>query len=116
MTAHTTTAPTALIKEVADTAEGVPGVAFLRPGVTDRLRSALSRPGPGTTGTPTAGVRMVRSDGDSPWCVEIHLVALRRTRALDVARAVRDAVEHHLLAVHPAQAAPRVTVTVTGRV
>ncbi|MEW1779966.1 hypothetical protein [Streptomyces sp. NPDC086777] len=108
-----------LVAEVATAVEGVPGVAFLRPGLADRLRSALPRPtagAPGTGGTPPAGVRMTRPDGAGPWHVEIHVVALRQERAVDVARRVRDAVEHRLDVLVPTRPATRVTVTVTGLV
>ena len=100
-----------LAAEVAAAVEGVPGVAFLRPGLTDRLRSVVSRPG-----AAPAGVRMTPPDGDGPWRVEIHLVALRRARTVDVARGVRDTVERRLDTLAPARSAPRVTVTVTGLV
>ncbi|MGY1499558.1 hypothetical protein ACW4TU_23750 [Streptomyces sp. QTS52] len=116
---HENTAHAALVAELATAAEGVPGVAFLRPGLTDRLRSALSRPPAGTAGAPSAGVRMTRQDGDGSWHVEIHVVARRRARTLDVARVVRDTVERRLGALEyaqPSQPAPRVTVTVTGLV
>lgn len=60
---------------------------------------------------------MTRPDGDDgPWHVEIHVVALRRARTVDVARVVRDTVERRLDALEsarPPQSAPRVTVTVT---
>ncbi|MFJ9244573.1 hypothetical protein [Streptomyces sp. NPDC101776] len=104
-----------LVAEVALAAESVTGVAFLRPGLTDRLRSALSRSG----GASPAGVRLTRPDGDGPWCVEIHVVALRRARTVDVARGVRDMVERRLDALLPTgvgPSTPRVTVTVTGLV
>ncbi|WP_420311368.1 hypothetical protein ACOB87_23005 [Streptomyces sp. YS-B37] len=101
-----------LAVEVAAAVEGVSGVAFLRPGLTDRLRSVLGR---GAAGVP-AGVRMSRVDGDGPWQVEIHVVALRRARTVDVARVVRDTVERRLAALAPTLPPPRVTVTVTGLV
>ncbi|WP_326762570.1 hypothetical protein [Streptomyces phaeochromogenes] len=117
MTAHQEiTAHAKLVEEVATAVQGVPGVAFLRPGLADRLRSAPARPTPGTGGAPPAGVRMTRPDGEGPWYVEIHVVALRRARTLDVARLVRSAVEHRLDSLVPAQQTPRVTVTVTGLV
>ncbi|WP_405973121.1 hypothetical protein OG496_30020 [Streptomyces sp. NBC_00988] len=100
-----------LAAEVATAVEGVSGVAFLRPGLTDRLRSVVARPG-----AAPAGVRMTPPDGDGPWRVEIHVVALRRARTVDVARGVRDTVERHLDTLAPARSAPRVTVTVTGLV
>ena len=113
---HENTVRATLAAEVATAVESVPGVAFLRPGLTDRLRSALPRPGSGTGGTPPAGVRMTRPDDDGPWHVEIHVVALRRARTVDVARVVRDTVERRLDALAPTGSAPRVTVTVTGLV
>jgi hypothetical protein len=110
------TAPGALTEEIARTVEGVPGVAFLRPGLAGRLRSALPRPQEGRVRTPTAGVRLSRPGGAEPWHVEIHLVALGQARALDVARAARRSVEAYLLSMFPSEASAHVTVTVTGRV
>ncbi|MEU5347249.1 hypothetical protein AB0H18_41625, partial [Streptomyces sp. NPDC020766] len=79
MTAHHgITAHPKLVEEVAAAVEGVSGVAFLRPGLADRLRSASARPRPGIGGVPQAGVRMTLPDGAGPWHVEIHVVALRR--------------------------------------
>ncbi|MEU9405818.1 hypothetical protein ACIRQQ_47600 [Streptomyces fuscichromogenes] len=110
MTEHTARMPqSALVEDVATAVTGVPGVAFLRPGLADRLRTALSRPAPHP-----AGVRMSRPDGEGPWHVEIHVVALRQARTVDVARAVRDAVGRRLGVLAPAESPPRVTVTVTG--
>ncbi|MFF7134511.1 MULTISPECIES: hypothetical protein [unclassified Streptomyces] len=79
----------------------------------DRLRSAGRRPAVG--GAP-AGVRMTRPDDASPWHVEIHVVAVREARTVDVARAVRGSVERRLGALSSPRPAPRVTVTVTGLV
>ncbi|MEW1644246.1 hypothetical protein [Streptomyces sp. NPDC091219] len=109
---HENPAHATLAVEVAAAVEAVSGVAFLRPGLTDRLRSVLAR---GAAGAP-AGVRLSQADGDGPWQVEIHVVALRRARTVDVARGVRDTVERRLDALAPALPAPRVTVTVTGLV
>ncbi|MEV7321484.1 hypothetical protein [Streptomyces sp. NPDC093970] len=117
MTART--APAALVEDVAGVVENVPGVAFLKPGLADRLRSSLSRPGEGTgTGRgPIAGVRLTPGpDGADGWHVDVQVVALRRTRAVDVARAVRSAVEEHLAARLTGRPVSTVTVTVTGRV
>ncbi|MGW5397619.1 Asp23/Gls24 family envelope stress response protein [Streptomyces sp. NPDC003952] len=96
---------------------GVEGVAFLRPALTDLLRSAVTGVPLGTGRRPTgapppraAGVRLTRSARTGP-AVEIHIVVLRGHRALDVTRAVRSAVR----ALQPATAQPvPVTVTVTG--
>ncbi|MCX4858694.1 hypothetical protein OG426_27975 [Streptomyces canus] len=108
----------ALVEQAAAAAAGVSGVAFLRPGLADRLRSVRHRAANGNhsdSGTP-AGVRMTRPDADSPWHVEIHVVALREARTVDVARAVRVTVARRLGALSPPQPAPRITVTVTGLV
>lgn len=116
-------ARTTLAAKVAATVESVPGVAFLRPGLADRLRSALSssapdagRSAPEAGSVPAAGVRMTRPDGDGPWHVEIHVVVLRQARTVEVARAVRDGVERRLAALQPAHPTPIVSVTVTGMV
>ncbi|MFJ9005082.1 hypothetical protein [Streptomyces canus] len=108
----------ALVEQAAAAAAGVSGVAFLRPGLADRLRSVRHRAANGNnsdSGTP-AGVRMTRPAADSPWHVEIHVVALREARTVDVARAVRVTVARRLGALSPPQPAPRITVTVTGLV
>ncbi|MEW2568829.1 hypothetical protein [Streptomyces sp. NPDC047070] len=136
------TAHTSLAEEIARAVESVPGVAFLRPGLAGRLRSTRVRPQRGTDGAPAAGVltaggpatgvpmpgasmpgvsaagvRLNRPDGTGRRHVEIHLVALKHARALDVARAARRRVEAHLVERFPAEPAPaRVTVTVTGQV
>ncbi|MEV1022865.1 hypothetical protein [Streptomyces sp. NPDC050264] len=108
-----------LTADIARAVADLPGVAFLKPDLTGRLRSALTRQGPGADTAPSpAGVRLTRPDGDAgAWHLDVRLVALRQARALDVARAVRRAAEEHLSAAFPAQAAgARVTVTVTGLV
>ncbi|MFF5494987.1 hypothetical protein [Streptomyces aquilus] len=117
MTAHhTNTAHATLVEEVAAVVRTVAGVAFLKPGLGDRLRSALTRPAAHTDGDPSAGVRMTLPDDDGSWHVEIHVVVDRRARALNVARAVRAGVAAHLAALVPERPEPWVTVTVTGRV
>ncbi|MFJ3666164.1 hypothetical protein ACIPSE_06890 [Streptomyces sp. NPDC090106] len=118
MTAHPPPAAQAdPVEDVARVVELVPGVAFLRPGLASRLRSALSRPDRSGGRTPTAGVRLTPGrDGDAGWHVDVQVVAVRRARALDVARAVRTAVEHHLADRFPTAPAARVTVTITGQV
>ncbi|MFJ9633227.1 hypothetical protein ACIQPR_13250 [Streptomyces sp. NPDC091280] len=110
-----------LTEEIARAVEQVPGVAFLKPGLTDRLRSAVQpgvpRPGRNTAATSSAGVRVSRPSGSAGWHVEISLVALRETRGVDVARAARRTVEERVAALFPAETAQaRVSVTVTGLV
>ncbi|MFJ9345834.1 hypothetical protein [Streptomyces sp. NPDC101237] len=115
MTARTATA--ALVEDVAGVVENVPGVAFLRPGLADRLRSALSTPGPGAGRAPASGVRMAPGpEGTGAWHVDIQVVTVRRARAVDVARAVRAAVREHLAPRLAGGPEPTVTVTVTGQV
>ncbi|MBK3644037.1 MULTISPECIES: Asp23/Gls24 family envelope stress response protein [unclassified Streptomyces] len=114
MTAHI--AQTTLVEEAAAAAEGVVGVAFLRPGLAERLRSTLSRPAPHTGRARPTGVRMTANGDDGSWHVEIQVVVVRQARAVDVARAVRTRVRDRLSALTPTHPAPTVTVTVTGRV
>ncbi|MFD4572739.1 hypothetical protein ACFWNK_19230 [Streptomyces sp. NPDC058417] len=143
MSQHTADpAHSTLTQNIARAVEQVPGVAFLRPGLGGRLRSVLTRAeaGPllgagaaagegrgvgagagwgssGASGS-SAGVRLVRPGGGAgPWQVEIHLVARRQARTVDVARAARRTVQDHLAMALPAEAGrARVTVTVTGLV
>ncbi|WP_244162956.1 hypothetical protein [Streptomyces bungoensis] len=64
---------------------------------------------------PTAGVRLTPGAGDGAVRhVDVQVVASRRTRTVDVARAVRTAVRGHLAALFPGRPGARVTVTVTG--
>ncbi|RDG38364.1 Asp23/Gls24 family envelope stress response protein [Streptomyces corynorhini] len=103
----------------ADAARRTAGVAFLRPGIVDRLRaSAASRAGRPGTGTAAghAGVRVRALDGGpDAWHIDIQLVARTSHRTLDVTRAVRAAVA---AAAGDVLSEPgdrvRVTVTVVG--
>ncbi|MER5963544.1 hypothetical protein [Streptomyces sp. NPDC002057] len=109
----------ALADDIARTARNVPGVAFLRPGLSGLLRDGLPFASRATAASlSSAGVRLRGGDGTSPLQVEVRLVALRSNRAVDVARAARSAVEVRLAALLPAQTvgAARVSVTVTGLV
>ncbi|MGW6061490.1 Asp23/Gls24 family envelope stress response protein [Streptomyces sp. NPDC055189] len=93
----------------------VPGVAFLRPGLADLLRSsALLRRGLPGTPAGSAGVQVRRRKEAGGWGVEVHVVLRRGRRALDVTREVRSAAAR---AVERAAGDPaEVTVTVTGLV
>ncbi|MER5949450.1 hypothetical protein ABT127_25695 [Streptomyces sp. NPDC001904] len=112
------TVPGTLSEGIARAVADLPDVAFLKPGLAGRLRTALSRPEPADPVPSSAGVRLTGpADGTGPWHVEIQLVARGRARTVDVARAARRAAEEHLAAALPEQAAPaHVTVTVTGLV
>ncbi|MER5446064.1 hypothetical protein ABT065_10555 [Streptomyces sp. NPDC002764] len=109
-------ARTTLVEEAAAAAEGVAGVAFLKPGLAERLRSALSRPAPQPGRVRSAGVRMTADGDDGSWHVEIHVVVARQARAVDVARTVRGRVRDRLSTLAPTRPPPTITVTVTGRV
>ncbi|MEU9027137.1 Asp23/Gls24 family envelope stress response protein [Streptomyces sp. NPDC048383] len=91
----------------------VPGVAFLTPGFTDRLRTAFQ--GPQAAARTPSGLRISRSRATGRWEIDVRVVTLSGSRALDVTRATRSAVLTHLLAHHsPGTAGAAVTVTVTG--
>ncbi|MFD8565727.1 hypothetical protein [Streptomyces sp. NPDC059639] len=111
------TVPGTLSEDIARAVAGLPDVAFLKPDLAGRLRSALSRAEPAAAAS-SAGVRLTGpADGTGSWHVEIQLVARGRARTVDVARAARRAAEEHLAAALPEQTAKaRVTVTVTGLV
>ncbi|NEB56225.1 Asp23/Gls24 family envelope stress response protein [Streptomyces griseus] len=96
----------------AEAAQGVPGVAFLRPGVADLLRNRITERTPrraSLTANRTPGVRVGRDEGDG-WHIDIRLVLRRGHRALDVTRAVRAAV----VAVLPEEPVASLRITVTG--
>ncbi|MFD3377348.1 MULTISPECIES: hypothetical protein [unclassified Streptomyces] len=115
MTQHTVHGT--LTEEIARAVQNVPGVAFLKPGLATRVRSALARSQPKTAAERTAGVRLAGPGGTGPWRVEVHLVARRRARTVDVARAARRTVLDHLAVRCPEEAVrAHVTVTVTGLV
>lgn len=94
----------------AEAARGVPGVAFLRPGVADLLRARIAERTPfraPQNGAP--GVRVGR-DEDDGWHIDIRFVLCRGHRALDITRAVRAAVVVAL----PGEPVVSVRITVTG--
>ncbi|MER6440652.1 hypothetical protein ABT275_30365 [Streptomyces sp. NPDC001185] len=109
--------PAVLTEEVAKAVREVAGVAFLRPGVTQSLRNVVTPVGR-PAGTRPTGVRITGGrDLADPWNVEVRIVARRDSRALDVARATRTAVEACLASALPRDSAPaRISVTVTGLV
>lgn len=99
----------------ARAAEETPGVAFLRPGLADLVRGTalpyLKRPA--DADSRTGGVR-TRRRGAGGWRLELHLAVRGGHRALDVTRAVREAVTTAVRAeLGPAQAEVSVSVTVT---
>jgi hypothetical protein len=102
----------ALAHAAAKAAAQVPGVAFLRPGIADYLRSAARPRVLGPYGGPPAGVRVARRERTGPWEVHVQIVVRGGHRAVDVARAVRAAVA----AAPDAPPALHVKVTVAGYV
>ncbi|MFD3782122.1 Asp23/Gls24 family envelope stress response protein [Streptomyces sp. NPDC058612] len=80
---------------------GVRGVAFLRPALGARLRSAAAAAAATAAASPgraasaphhASGVKISAASGDRAAAVDVHVVLLRGYRALDVTRAVREAV------------------------
>ncbi|MCF6524096.1 Asp23/Gls24 family envelope stress response protein [Streptomyces sp. JJ36] len=85
-----------LAEAAAEAAAGATGVAFLRAGLADVVRGtglpARRRPAGDAGSAPrSAGVR-VRPGLGGGWQVEVQLAVRRGHRALDVTRAVREAV------------------------
>ncbi|MER5888714.1 hypothetical protein ABT160_33220 [Streptomyces sp. NPDC001941] len=107
MTAHP------LSDTLATAVQEVPGVAFLTPGITDRLLSAFDRSR--APGASSAAVRISAADGTGPATVDVRVVTRANTRTLDVTRAIRTALGPHLALAYPERDV-RVTVTVTGMV
>ncbi|MFF5827199.1 Asp23/Gls24 family envelope stress response protein [Streptomyces bacillaris] len=102
-----------LVEAAAEAAEGVPGVAFLRPGVVDLLRTRVADRAPRLATGPgprTQGVRVSRDSTTGIWHIDLRLVLHRGHRALDVTRAVHTAT----LAATRAEPSVSVRVTVTG--
>ncbi|BBA99304.1 hypothetical protein RVR_5861 [Actinacidiphila reveromycinica] len=103
----------ALAAQVAAAVRQVPGVAFLKPSLHGLLRASIRSVPLGSPGRPTEGVRLVRGPGPEPWAVSIHVVASRGHRALDVARAIREAATTALMVAFPDDKSQPVSVTVT---
>ncbi|MGW5399634.1 hypothetical protein [Streptomyces sp. NPDC003952] len=99
--------PHALTDTLSQIVLGVPGVAFLTPGLAGRLTSAFHDPGQNRS--PGAGMKVERPGGSGPWQVDVRIVMLSGSRAQDVTRATRSAVMTHLRTDGAA-----VTVTITG--
>ncbi|HET6860569.1 MAG TPA: Asp23/Gls24 family envelope stress response protein [Streptomyces sp.] len=105
-TAHPTRAD--LERLAAAAALGVPGVAYLRPGLADLLRGVQAQRQRGA-----GGVRARATDDPRAWRIEVQLAVVRGHRAVDVTRAVRAAVETATTTAGAGRPAA-VTVTVTG--
>ncbi|MFJ9342285.1 hypothetical protein ACIRP0_23750 [Streptomyces sp. NPDC101733] len=91
----------------------VPGVAFLTPGLTERLRSALRDRTEAPR--PPSGLKIRYDRSTGRYEVDIRIVTLAESRALDVARGTRAAVYEALQKYDTLAAADTsVTVTITG--
>lgn len=107
---------------VAEAVIGTPGVAFLRPGLVELLRSSvLLGRGRGASGAPaspssSSGVHVRRQKGTQAVTVEVYVVLHRGQRAVDVTREVRSAAAKAVQRVTGETAPPGVAVTVTGLV
>ncbi|MFG2307259.1 hypothetical protein ACGFS9_01005 [Streptomyces sp. NPDC048566] len=100
-----------LTEALARTVLEVPGVAFLKPGLTELLR-ARTGSGAARAGAHTAGIRVTRRGTSDPWEVDVRIVARGERRTVDVARATRRALEEALEVLLPdGKASVRVTVT-----
>ncbi|MCI3935466.1 Asp23/Gls24 family envelope stress response protein [Streptomyces sp. AN091965] len=108
-----------LVEAVAAAVGEVPGVAFLRPGLAARLRAtaASARRVNGAPTASTSGIR-VRGTGSTRdadgLALEVFVVVHRGHRALDVTRAVREAVTRAARTTPAGPVPVRVTVTVSG--
>ncbi|MDX3763396.1 Asp23/Gls24 family envelope stress response protein [Streptomyces sp. AK02-04a] len=115
---------TELTERIAQAVGSVPGVAFLRPGLAGLLRASVMSRVPdrvkadgrfGGDRTKSA-VRVRQGDASGALAIDVSIVLRRGHRALDVTRAVSDAVEQVVPTPTGGKARIRVTVTVTGLV
>ncbi|MEU3460366.1 Asp23/Gls24 family envelope stress response protein [Streptomyces sp. NPDC006733] len=107
----------ALAAAAAGAARQVPGVAYLSPGLSHRLRAAVPRhPSRQPTPDATAGVRVRCGTGPAEHAVEVSvsLAVHSGHQAAHVARAVRAAVTAAVRDTGTAAGPVTVTVTVTA--
>ncbi|WP_030677266.1 hypothetical protein [Streptomyces sp. NRRL B-1347] len=106
-----------LVEAVAEAVGEVPGVAFLRPGLAERLRAAATatrRVNSAPTAS-TSGIRIPPGSRDGGrLSVEVFVVVHRGHRAVDVTRAVREAATRAARTTLPAKVLVHVSVTVSG--
>jgi uncharacterized alkaline shock family protein YloU len=103
-----------LTERIAEAIVGVPGVAFLRPGLSGLLRaSAGGRGEPSSKGARSA-VRIRRAASPKSLAIEVSVVLRSSPRAIDLTRAVRAAVLETVQAHAGAEVKVHVTITVTG--
>ncbi|MYW62592.1 hypothetical protein GTY65_00640 [Streptomyces sp. SID8379] len=105
------TSQPSMAAQLATVIEQVPGVAFLKPDLTTRLRSALNTARPTR---PRGGLDVRRAD-DGTWTVRADIVIHAHARAVDTTRDTHDAIARELAQLMPDQPCD-ITVTVTGAV
>ncbi|MGW4729292.1 Asp23/Gls24 family envelope stress response protein [Streptomyces shenzhenensis] len=109
--------PMELTERIAQAVAGVPGVAFLRPGLAGLLRSSVAARVTGHRANPEesrakSAVRVGQGSAPGTLAIEVSVVLRRGHRAVDVTREIRAAVRAEAGNRPPA----RVTITVTGLV
>lgn len=102
-----------LTERIAEAIVGVPGVAFLRPGLAGLLRASAARGEPSSRGARSA-VRVRRAPTPKSLAIEVSVVLRSSPRAIDLTRAVRAAVLEAVQAHAGADVKAHVTITVTG--
>lgn len=108
----------AMADRIAEAVVAVPGVAFLRPGLTDLLRSSAAartaeRAESARKKRAKSAVRVGRGTASEIVTVDVQFVLRRGHRAVGVTRAVRAAVEETVRARTADEANVQVTVTIT---
>lgn len=105
--------PAPLDETLAQVVRNVSGVAFLTPGLSDRLRSAFQDRT--YAHRAASGLRITWDRSTGRYDVDVRIVTLSGSRALDVARSTRAAVLESLQK-YDAAVGSSVTVTITGNV
>ncbi|MEU1298784.1 MULTISPECIES: Asp23/Gls24 family envelope stress response protein [Streptomyces] len=113
--------PVELTERIAQAVAGVPGVAFLRPGLAGLLRSSVAARATGRRVNPEesrakSAVRVGQGSAPGTVAIEVSVVLRRGHRAVDVTREIRAAVRRTVPAEAENRPPARVTVTVTGLV
>ncbi|MFE7975686.1 Asp23/Gls24 family envelope stress response protein [Streptomyces shenzhenensis] len=113
--------PVELTERIAQAVAGVPGVAFLRPGLAGLLRSSVAARVTGHRVNPEesrakSAVRVGQGSAPGTLAIEVSVVLRRGHRAVDVTREIRAAVRRTVPAEAENRPPARVTITITGLV
>jgi len=103
-----------LTEHIAEAVAGVPGVAFLRPGLAGLLRASPSGKGMLSGRGARSAVRITRTRTPRSLAIEVSVVLRSSPRALDLTRAVRAAVLETVRTQLGPDVQARVTINVTG--